>query len=265
VGAGVIEVFALEPNGGAYILGETRRITQRRRPPDVRREHLIQLGDERRIDARRVIRALEIVDRRDESFRNIPTAEHTESVLLCGCHMGIEACETGVAKGAHSFVIFDARRALHAGRHIDDIRTEHRDRLRDIFRRSPPARMIGVLPRILRSSCAIPVHASVTPVPPSAPGTSASRSNPSPRRSSSPVASGSWFPATRITGQIAALTAPRRSSRPASIGGSMELDHIETHCVNNASHFSRALVGEDANAAHVLRERRATPRRRALE
>jgi hypothetical protein len=39
-----------------------------------------------------------------------------------------------VAKGAHPFVILDARRGLHPRRHIHDVGTERRDRKHDILR-----------------------------------------------------------------------------------------------------------------------------------
>ena len=64
---------------------------------------------------RRVVGLFEIVDRGYERFRNIPSAEHTESIVLRGCHVWNGGVRDSVAKGAHSFVILDARSALHSG------------------------------------------------------------------------------------------------------------------------------------------------------
>jgi hypothetical protein len=98
VRAGVIEVLSLEPDWRSDVFRKSRRVAQCRWATDVRREHLLQLGDESRVDARGVIRLLEIVDGRYERFRNIPSAEHTESVVLLGCHVGMEACATASRK-----------------------------------------------------------------------------------------------------------------------------------------------------------------------
>jgi hypothetical protein len=80
VRAGVVEVFALEQHARANALGQSRRFTQRRRTPHVVREQLGKLSAKRRIDLRRGIRLLELLQRRNERLRYVLAPEGTEPI-----------------------------------------------------------------------------------------------------------------------------------------------------------------------------------------
>ena len=128
--------------------------------------------------------------------------------------------------------------------------------------RSPPARMIGVSPRIRCNSSETRVHGSATPVPPSVPGTNASSeqavAEPHQLLSRSPEESS---PATRTTGQITRVdSAPGRrrcdARRPA-----VKLNDVESQRNRRCAAMSvGALIGEDADAPNARRRSHAGQR-----
>ena len=65
VRAGVVQIFAFEPHACADVLRQAWRIAQRRRPPDVRREHVLDVRLERGIGTRCVVLSLQLVESRD--------------------------------------------------------------------------------------------------------------------------------------------------------------------------------------------------------
>ena len=79
VRAGVRQVFALQEDPrAAGRRGEPLRLVHRRRAPDVVREQPAQLGLKRRIVARGEVGALELLDRLDQRFGDVASAELAE-------------------------------------------------------------------------------------------------------------------------------------------------------------------------------------------
>ena len=81
VRAGVVEVFALEPDRCSDLLAEARRGGEWGRSPDIVGQEIIQFRAKGRIGHRRVERHLELVERGDEGLRHVPAAENSKAIL----------------------------------------------------------------------------------------------------------------------------------------------------------------------------------------
>ena len=80
VRAGVVEVFTLEPHGRADAVGPAWRIAERRRPSRVVAERTIERGGEGRVGHCVRVRLGERVERGDERFGHVPSAECAEPI-----------------------------------------------------------------------------------------------------------------------------------------------------------------------------------------
>ena len=79
VGAGVVEVFALQDDAGtARVLGEPRHLGDDRRTPRVGAVQLVEFGVERRVGLRLVPGRGQLVERGDQGFGDEPSAEVAE-------------------------------------------------------------------------------------------------------------------------------------------------------------------------------------------
>src|SRR5690606_31337112 len=79
VGAGVGEVLALEQHArAAGLLAEARHVGERGRPPRVRAQQVVELGQERRVLLGLGVGASDLVERGDERLGHEPAAEDAE-------------------------------------------------------------------------------------------------------------------------------------------------------------------------------------------
>ena len=160
VRAGVVQVFALEQQAQAELLGQAVAFGERRRPAGVVAQQAVELGAELGVAPRRAERALQLAARGDERLGHEPSTEPAEAAFGGGLpHDGrgqySSSCQSNgrssssplvAARGrglgvahevAHLARVLATGAVLDAGRHVDAPRLHAFDRLGHVLGRQP--------------------------------------------------------------------------------------------------------------------------------